>query len=397
MANVKPYADPSSPRAPWKIGSVPRSGWCCIETVFDHLTPCPKSVARVFGLTEGDAAQLHELATEETLQKLADAFARQEGAGRGLLITRDHASMNAAPETRAAGWIRALHREGPALWAWVEWTPWGHAMVNGGEFVHFSTEYDYAEFVRTPGGISPTRLTGCTLTNEPRHPLQTPCTNSKPNTMTEEPNTPPAEETPEAAPTVPEITAGAPGDEPQEPTAANNEPDPDEVHPDPDDQAENCDDPEREQTAANSDPAEGGLDLSAACQQAAAELDLPETATPADLLDAIRNLKKSNEELTAALAESNRTAAANSKVRYPHLVAANAARTPLTGGVPNDRVAVRTGNVARCIDSQAKSKADYCLNSVANAEKALGRRFTPREYSEQYARALKNYELGINR
>ena len=28
---------------------------------------------------------------------------------------------------------------------------------------------------------------------------------------------------------------------------------------------------------------------------------------------------------------------------------------------------------------------------------AIGRRFTPREYSAEYARALKNYELGINR
>ena len=395
MSTITPYKEANAPRAPWKIGGVPRAGWCCIETVFNHPTPSAKSVARVFGLTEGEAGKLREVATEETLEKIAEAFARQEAQGRGLPVTRDHASMNAQPETRAAGWIRALEADGGELWAWVEWTPWGHEMVNGGEFVHFSTEYDYAEFEREGREIFPTRLTGCTLTNEPRHVKQIPCTNSKTkNTMTEEDTKKSCAEEPEEQPVKPEITTGANSEEPQEPTAANSEPAAGEEQPE--QQAENCGEPQ-EPTAANSEPQEEGMDLTAACQQAAAELDLPEGATPADLLEAICNLKKSNEELSEALAEANRDSAANSRTRYPHLVAANATRTPLTGGCPNSAVAVRTGNVARSIDTQAKSKADYCLNSVANAEKALGRSFTPREYSEQYARAMKDYELGINR
>ena len=51
--------------------------------------------------------------------------------------------------------------------------------MDSAELAFFSTEYDYRDFKQTAAGAEPQRLAGCTLTNGPRHPAQTPCTNMK--------------------------------------------------------------------------------------------------------------------------------------------------------------------------------------------------------------------------
>lgn len=177
----------TSPHAPYTRGSVPAAGWFCIETTFRHRCPNPEGMLRAHGVEPGAdplaTAAAHgmdtELATEDTLRALAETYRSLDAGGRGLLLTRDHAGMNDAQDTRACGWIRALHAEGRRLWAYIELTPYGHAMVDAGEYTYFSTEYDYAEFTPGANGATPTRLRGCTLTNMPRHAAQVPCTNSR--------------------------------------------------------------------------------------------------------------------------------------------------------------------------------------------------------------------------
>ena len=66
------------------------------------------------------------------------------------------------------------------LWAWIEWTPKGHQAVNEGEYVFFSTEYDYPDFeVIDNRVVAPVRLAGLSVTNYPNHRGQLPMTNSR--------------------------------------------------------------------------------------------------------------------------------------------------------------------------------------------------------------------------
>lgn len=469
--NILPFTDKDAPRAPFPPGEVPPAGWFCIETTFRHSSPRPDGLARGLGyeLPPGvDAAEFaaargfaDEVATAETLALLEKNFNRFDSGGRGLLVTRDHASFNSDVDTRATGWIKALHAEPDALWAWIEWTPFGHAMIDGGEFVHFSTEYDYGDFELTADGAQPTRLAACTVTNEPRHGGQIPCTNAlragRYATLSDV-SPPPGLQGIDAPAHAASLHVGristlsddqfsAPqmgqnqtttmrtyhtptrrsrnSDEPEEARAANAD-----ERPQPDDTptAANSDEPEEARAAntdekpqpgdtpaaANSDDAppqpqqqeraaanEDGLDLESCCQQAAELLGLPESATPEDLLAAIRSLIHSNQELHDALAEANTAANAatcrNGAPRFRFLTARNSSRLALRGQVPNHAVQVRVGSGIRAVNTQAKCKADFCAHAVAERERSLGRRLTPSEYGATYNEAMRNYNDGLNR
>lgn len=494
MSTVPDFHAASAPRAPFPPGEVPPAGWFCIETTFRHPSPRPDGLARGLGyeLPPGvDAAEFaaargfaDEVATAETLALLEKNFNRFDSGGRGLLVTRDHASFNSDVDTRATGWIKALHAEPDALWAWIEWTPFGHAMIDGGEFVHFSTEYDYGDFELTADGAQPTRLAACTVTNEPRHGGQIPCTNAlragriashshlrftnddlrfrnnggfaarqqKEQCLIDRQETCTASAVPNSAnrksyivnrksaeslspmgqnQTTTMRTYHTPtrrsrnSDEPEEARAANAD-----ERPQPGDTptAANSDEPEEARAAnadekpqpgdtpaaANSDDAppqpqqqeraaanEDGLDLESCCQQAAELLGLPESATPEDLLAAIRSLIHSNQELHDALAEANTAANAatcrNGAPRFRFLTARNSSRLALRGQVPNHAVQVRVGSGIRAVNTQAKCKADFCAHAVAERERSLGRRLTPSEYGATYNEAMRNYNDGLNR
>ena len=139
---------------------------------------------------------------------------------------------------------------------------------------------------------------------------------------------------------------------------------------------------------------------------AAAEiLGLPDSATPADLLEAVKTLQRSNEELCAALAEANKSASmaggtAANAVRYPRLRVLNhsiRSTATLVGATPNRAVTVSVGNGARAVNCQDKARADYCTNAVTTAERALGRALTPAEYGRAWTRANADYSRGVNR
>ncbi len=410
---IPDFRDPNAPRAPFRMGEVPAAGWYNIECTFRHTCPNPPAILRAQGVEvkPGEDALARataegwgvELATAETLERLAATFAAVDGAGRGLPLTRDHAGYGSDPDTRAAGWIKALHAEGSHLWAWIELTPWGHELINGGEYVYFSTEYDYAEFERVEGGASPRRLDGCTLTNSPRHTTQYPCTNMQTKNTTMNTNETPAdtgedEKALHAAPQVPATgDAAAQGE-----TAANAEAGdkPAQNNGQPDEAAEATNTNQGSDEEAQNDD---GPDMEGAIIAVAELLGLPEMATPADLLGAVKNLMKSNEELQAALAEANKAtpvggAATNSVcMRFPRLAALNGSRVPLMGQKPNTTATVRVGNGTRAVNSQAKDRADYCAAAVDKRERSMGRSLTPGEYSATWQQANRDYDLGINR
>lgn len=410
----------TSPHAPYTRGSVPAAGWFCIETTFRHRCPNPEGMLRAHGVEPGTdplaTAAAHgmdtELATEDTLRALAETYRSLDAGGRGLLLTRDHAGMNDAQDTRACGWIRALHAEGRRLWAYIELTPYGHAMVDAGEYTYFSTEYDYAEFTPGANGATPTRLRGCTLTNMPRHAAQVPCTNSRkiPNSKSRQvpsksPEPTSTEDTPDKTMnntdpnTEDDLTQAANNTDNQEDLAATNS----DTTPEDDPQQQqdtNCDTPDKDDAAANSD-VPGEMDMEAAAVAMAELLELPDTCTPADLLDAVRSLADSNAELRDALAEANQAAdstpAMNSR-RYPNLCRAmRAPRHALNGKKPNGTVNVRINGTTMAVNSQAKSRADFCTAAVARREKALGRPLTPAEYNSTYNKANADYSAGTNR
>lgn len=414
--SIPAFTDKTAPRAPFKPGSVPGAAWFNIETVFCHACPNPGAMLRSHGLHPEEGADLwaacvsagldREVATPETLAALADTFRAVDADGRGVLLTVDHAGVGERPDTRAAGWIKALHADGGKLWAWIELTPYGHGLVDSAEFAFFSTEYDYRDFKQTAAGAEPQRLAGCTLTNGPRHPAQTPCTNMKTlqaracatqdnknmNTDTEEKKTPATNTEPEDTQTNSAGTEPAKGKE----CAATNGDTPTK------EEATNTGtEPAQEPAATNDDDLQPSDDLSAALVAVAELLGLPDSAKPADLVDAVKTLQRSNDELRTALAEANKNAstAANS-VRYPNLRALNHGTrkaTALTGATPNREVTVSVGHGTRAVNCQDKARVDYCTNAVTTAERALGRTLTPAEYGRAWAKANSDYTQGVNR
>ena len=428
--SIPNFTDRTAPRAPFKPGSVPGAAWFNIETTFCHACPNPGAMLRSHGLHPEDGADLwaacvaagldREVATPETLAALADTFRAVDADGRGVLLTVDHAGVGERPDTRAAGWIKALHAEGGKLWAWIELTPYGHGLVDSAEFAFFSTEYDYGDFKRTEAGAEPQRLAGCTLTNSPRHPVQTPCTNQVDLRFTnyegrskEEAGKSPQEDfsaAEEAAGATQNNNMNTENEEEKKVPATNSEQEPDTaanaaVDSPEKEEAVNAAPPEPEETATNDDDLPPGDELTATLVAVADELGLPDSATPADVLEAVKALQRSNEELRTALAEANKNAsmsggtAANS-VRYPHLRALNHSTrnaTALTGATPNRDVTVSVGHGTRAVNCQDKARVDYCTNAVSTAERALGRAMTPAEYGRAWAKANSDYTQGVNR
>ena len=418
--SIPAFTDKRAPRAPFKPGSVPGAAWFNIETTFCHACPNPGAMLRSHGLHPEDGADLwaacveagldREVATPETLAALADTFRAVDADGRGVLLTVDHAGVGERPDTRAAGWIKALHADGGKLWAWIELTPYGHGLVDSAEFAFFSTEYDYRDFKQTAAGAEPQRLAGCTLTNGPRHPAQTPCTNMKTlqaracatqdnknmNTETEEPKTPATNTEPEDTQT---NSAGTEPTQGKECAATNGD------TPATEEATNTGTEPAEEPAATNDDDLQPNDDLSAALVAVAELLGLPESAKPADLVDAVKTLQRSNDELRTALAEANKNASMNggtaaNSVRYPHLRALNhgtRSATALTGATPNREVTVSVGHGTRAVNCQDKARVDYCTNAVATAERALGRTMTPAEYGRAWAKANNDYTQGVNR
>ncbi|MFI3243058.1 MAG: phage protease [Akkermansia sp.] len=376
------FTDPAN-RATFERGNVPPIGWYLIEPPYRNESPKPDCLAEALGCDPSDCPD--EGASLDDLAILAGNFEQGDPKGRGILITADHSGIGIMPSTRACGWIRALETDSQGLWGCIDWTPYGHDMVNNGEYAYFSTEYDYKDFIQLPEGYATPRvLAACTLTNEPRHAGQKHATNSKTPLHNMDP------------------------DKEQDPDkAANSDADKQE------DKATNMADEQQEDKATNSDPVSAELgedknkddkatndELEDQLAAIADELELPETATLADMAAAVKSLKQSNKELAEALEAANQDAqaasggtATNSRSRYPNLMRATNSRSPqrLRGGKPNGTVNVRCGNVDRAVNSQQHDMVTHINAKIKDDETRLGRSMSSGEYSKAYARHLANY------
>lgn len=116
--SIPSYTDPHAPRAPFKPGEAPAAAWFNIETTFAHACPNPVAMLRGQGIAcePGEdpfmaavtAGVDREVATPETLARLADNFAKLDAGGRGVLL-------KIVPRLRNFGVTRDLGRLRRAL------------------------------------------------------------------------------------------------------------------------------------------------------------------------------------------------------------------------------------------------------------------------------------------
>lgn len=161
-----------APHAPYELGKVPAAGWFAVEPTCEWTPKMQDELRRA--LNDPSDTVYQARLDAQGLMILEDSFSLEDTDGRGLPTSEQHKFE------KAFGWVKALHAEGDMLWAWIEWTPKGHQAVNEGEYVFFSTEYDYPDFeVIDNRVVAPVRLAGLSVTNYPNHKGQLPMTNSR--------------------------------------------------------------------------------------------------------------------------------------------------------------------------------------------------------------------------
>lgn len=101
---------------------------------------------------------------EITDRDLEELVANQ-GTGIDAQIDVDHKASKG--DTRAAGWIKSVRRDGDRLYAAVEWTPYGQGLVSTKEYRYISAEYGNVRDDATGKYQESKRLRAATLTNRP--------------------------------------------------------------------------------------------------------------------------------------------------------------------------------------------------------------------------------------
>lgn len=135
----------------------PGNGWYIIEApgTYENTTTHGKRVVQ-------------ELSAE-SLAAIAEAGVPPEG----IPIDKDHLSMDHANSTEAMGWVRELAICGDSLAALIEWTALGLPLIQGKVYKHFSTVYPMPDLSHArciePVAVTPSRLTGLALTNQPNN------------------------------------------------------------------------------------------------------------------------------------------------------------------------------------------------------------------------------------
>ena len=379
-----------APHAPYELGKVPAAGWFAVEPACEWKPKMQDELRQALDVTADIIYQARLDA--QGLMILEDNFSLADTDGRGLPVSEQHKFE------KAFGWVKALHAEGDMLWAWIEWTPRGHQAVNEGEYVFFSTEYEYPDFERIENSVvAPVRMAGLSVTNYPNHKGQLPMTNSrkpsnrenqqdkdmKPTNKTRTAITKPKrdknselDQTP-AEPTEEKTPPTPPAQEDNKPADTNSDTDPD--------------DPEKD----TNDDGSAAVDV---LMQLAEELDLDESANAEDVLAAVQNLKSKVEELTTALAAANAAGGPDTnsrKRRYPNLAPLRDVNTRMQGQKPNRDVSVRINGMRRDVDTQQKAMTDYCQGRVDKEEHKLGRQLNSAEYTRVWRDARQEYQDGL--
>lgn len=172
------------PHAPFPQGETPRTAWYLIE-------PWDRDKNRI---PDGEDEQgkpvlkdVMEVIDSRTAEVLVKSFDLSDWMGKGIPINKDHLHIYSdSGDTKAYGWIKALHADDQGLWACIDWTGEGHDLVNSDAYAFFSTEYPYKYYLIGPdtdedSGLPvarPGKLYGLAITNYPANRHQDSMTHS---------------------------------------------------------------------------------------------------------------------------------------------------------------------------------------------------------------------------
>lgn len=136
----------------------PGDGWYIIEAAGQH--PYRREVDdRVLALVQD--------LRPGVLEQIAAAGVPPEG----LLVDKDHFSLDDDHPSEAMGWLRELALCEGDLAGYIQWTSVGLPLIKGRVYKHFSTVYpapDAGE-VGAGGAYAPAKLIGLALTNQPNN------------------------------------------------------------------------------------------------------------------------------------------------------------------------------------------------------------------------------------
>lgn len=177
------YSFDKYPHAPFVKGKTPRMAWYLIE-------PWDRDKNRI---PDGEDAKgkpvlkdVMEVIDRKAAEGLVKDFALSDWMDKGIPVNLDHLHLDVGGATKAYGWIKALYVDDSGLWALIEWTDEGHALVNGDAYAFFSTEYPYKYYIIGPEvddetGLPiarPGKLYGLAITNYPANRRQASMTHS---------------------------------------------------------------------------------------------------------------------------------------------------------------------------------------------------------------------------
>ncbi len=129
-----------------------------------QILPLDAQISHEITDAHGERQRAVIVTPREALLRVAKRFT-QEYREPGVLVDADHASCRPEGSTRALGWVKALELRADGLYAKIDWTPHGLALVGGGEYVNRSPAFEVVDL--GGGRYEPARLTSLALTNIP--------------------------------------------------------------------------------------------------------------------------------------------------------------------------------------------------------------------------------------
>jgi phage I-like protein len=155
--------------------TLPDDHWYQIEVSGETFTPDTEAFGDMTQVV--DYAALRSIVSEFAKKKEQPNFA-------GLLIDRDHDSLDSSKPTTAMGWLMDVEIRDGELYGRIRWTETGRRLVQGGEYRFFSTVYFPSSFLRIDGDrYRPWALDRLAITSDPRKKGGKPISNrnQKPN------------------------------------------------------------------------------------------------------------------------------------------------------------------------------------------------------------------------
>jgi phage I-like protein len=158
---------------------LPADDWYEIEVQGEHYNADSKVVQIIDGR-----------AIDAIVNRFKEESATPDFAG--ILIDRDHFSLDTDKPSKAAGWVMGLRNRDGRLEAQIRWSKSGREEVEGGDYRFFSTVYPTPSECEDAGtrtvknrnvrAIRPLRLDRLAITNDPNNKGQKPISNRQPAT-----------------------------------------------------------------------------------------------------------------------------------------------------------------------------------------------------------------------